>query len=140
MLKQRGHVQRIAGGKGKIRAKDSHVRRRGHGIFVALGGVDGAVLHGAEQFASGHQLVGSVELNDHFPVGGLVKGVNLGFDDVLGQRGPGIGLHAPLDGRLGGPAFYGLQHARGGGHGRRGPHTRLTQKFPSLHVTLLGAS
>jgi len=38
-----------------------------------------------------------VQLDHHLAIGGLVEGVDGRLDDVLGQRGTGISLQAPLD-------------------------------------------
>ena len=65
-----------------------------------MDGVDRAGLHGAEQFARRHELVGVVELDLHLALGGGVEHVDGGLGDVRAERGAGIGLQTPLDRRL----------------------------------------
>ena len=81
-MEQHWNVERIARRKRKIPAEHGNRCRRSHGIIVTLHCVDGAVLHGAEQFTGGNQLVTMKKLNDHLPVSGLVEGVDRGLDDV----------------------------------------------------------
>ena len=63
--------------------------------------VDGAALHGAEQLARGNQLVCIEQLDLHAVPGDVVEHLDCGVDHVLGQCRAGIGLHPPLDRRLG---------------------------------------
>src|SRR5690606_41943106 len=47
-----------------LAAEHPDVHGRGHGVVVALHGVDGAGLHGTEKLARGHELVGEIQLDD----------------------------------------------------------------------------
>jgi hypothetical protein len=123
---ERGHVERVARGEGKIGREDRDVGRRGDRIVVALGGVERAALHRPEQLALGDQLVGGVELDLHLAVGGLVEGVDRGLDHVLGQGRPGIGLQPPADRRLG------AHHVGCGQRSRTGGRDPGTSQEPAL--------
>jgi hypothetical protein len=59
-----------------------------HRVVIRLHRVDGAFLHGAEQLARRHKLVGEEQLDLHLVTGDLVEAVDGRLDDVLGQRGP----------------------------------------------------
>ena len=74
--------------------------RRRDRVVVGLYRVDGAALHGAEQLAGRHELIGEVEIDLHLAVRHLVERVDGRLDHVLGERGTRVGLKPPLDLRL----------------------------------------
>ena len=134
MVEEGRHIQRIAGGEGEVGAEDAHVSGRGHRVFIALARVNGAVLDSLEKFALGNQLIGRIELDDHFALGGLVERLNLGLDDLFGESGAGVSLHAPLDGGLVGLCRGGIRNDAGcRGHGHGGSDAHILQKITSLH-------
>ncbi|MNT57557.1 hypothetical protein D3C72_1949300 [compost metagenome] len=72
-----------------------------------------------------HELVGGVELDDHFAIGGGVEPVDGVLHHMLGQGRAGIGLQPPADRRLR------LDIGRGqgrGAHGASGGQARPLQK------------
>ena len=98
LIEQHRHVQRIARREREIAAEHGDVGGRRHGVVVRLHRVNDAFLHGAEQFAGGHQLIGVKQLNLHAVAGDLVEQFNRRVNHMGRQRRPGIGLHAPPDG------------------------------------------
>jgi hypothetical protein len=79
----------------------------------------------------GYQLIGIVQLDDHFSIGRFIERVDRRFNDMLSQGRTGIGLHPPFDGR-----FLGCMHKgrvyRCGCH-CRGTHACLFNKIASFH-------
>ena len=82
--------------------------------------VDGASLHGAEQFAGRHDLVGEEQFDHHFAIGSLVEGIDERLGDELAQRCAGIGLHAPADWFLGQDRRRGKRGSGSGAGGNAG--------------------
>jgi hypothetical protein len=65
LVEQHRHIQRIAGGKREVTAEHGDFGRRCHRVVIRLHRIDGALLHGAEQFARRDQLIGEEELDLH---------------------------------------------------------------------------
>ena len=123
---ERGDIERVARGEREVGAEHLDVDRRGSGIVVALGSIDGAGLDGAEQFAMRHQLIGRIELDDHFAVGGGVEPVDGVLHHVFGKGRASVGLQAPPDGGLG----LDVGRCEGGGaDGTGGRETRLLEEL-----------
>ena len=101
LVKEHGYVEGVARGKGEIAAKDCDVSRRRHRVVVGLHCVDGAALHGAEELAGGHQLIGVKQLDLHAVASNLVEHLNRWVDHVRGEGGASVGLHPPLNGAAG---------------------------------------
>ena len=97
---ERRHVEAEERGEGEVGAEDRDVGRRAHRVVVGLRGVERALLHGAEELALRHQLVGEVELDLHLAVRRLVEGLDRGLDHEGAERRAGVGLQPPLDRRL----------------------------------------
>src|SRR3546814_1188852 len=65
-----------------------------------MDGVDGPGLERSEKLSGRHDLVGEVEFDFQFALGGRIDGVDDRLGDMLAECGAGIGLEAPFYGRL----------------------------------------
>ena len=79
--------------------------------------VDGAALHGLEQLARGHDLVGVEQFDLHLAIGGGVDVIDGRLGHLLTQCGARVGLHAPFDRRLRMDNGWRGQSRRGGNGG-----------------------
>lgn len=92
MREQREQVEAVASSEREVAAEYGNVDRRPRRLIIRLIGVHDASLHRAEQLPARCQLVCEVKRYLHLAVCRLVKRINLGLHDVLGQFGTRIGL------------------------------------------------
>jgi hypothetical protein len=88
LVEQHRHIEGVARREREVAAEDGDLGRGGHGVVVGLHGVDGAGLHGAEEFAGRNQLVGGVELDLISPLAALLKASIDGLITCSARAGP----------------------------------------------------
>ena len=97
VFEQHRKIEAVAGREREVTTEHVDVDRRGHGGVIALHGIEGAGLHGAEQLIRGHQLIGVEQLKLHFAMRSPVKGFDRRQNNMGAERRAGIGLELPLD-------------------------------------------